>query len=184
LEKCLRSIILNRNVQVGYINIRRDVTANDTALAAATYDSLPANRVSVSADATSLILMAFGTGDAGGTALVNIFGGRGQKGKQQQPAILLSSITFTRGTMQCNNDPADPALAALASNYYFGTVVETAAGGVADLRIGNDSGNDRIGLAIIRLTGESWIYAEVKTLTNITKFNLVGSWVNEALPES
>jgi len=53
LEKCLRSIILNRNVQVGYINIRRDVTANDTALAAATYDSLPANRVSVSADATA-----------------------------------------------------------------------------------------------------------------------------------
>ena len=175
---------MKRNVQVGYINIRRNVTSDDAALGAATYDSLPANRVPISADATSLVLMAFGTGNDNGTALVNIFGGRGQKGKQQQPAILLSSITFTRGTMQCNNDPADPALAALTSNFYFDKVVETAAGGAADLRVGNDNETNRIGLAIIRLLGESWIYAEVKTLTNITKFNLVGAWVNETLPES
>jgi len=175
---------MNRNVQVGWKNIRRDVAANDTALAAATYDTLPSNKVNISGDATSLKLMAFGTGTENGTVLVNIFGGHGQKGREVQPAILLSSITFTLGTMQANNDPADVALAALTSNFYFDTVAETGAGSAADLRVGNDSGNNRIGLAVIRLTGESWIYAEVETLTNITAFNLVAVWVNETIPEA
>lgn len=175
---------MNRNVQVGWKNIRRDVAANDTALGAATYDSLPSNYVPISGDATLLKLMAFGTGTVNGTALVNIFGGHGQKGRECQPAMLLSSITFTLGTMQANNDPVSDVLAALTSNFYFDTVAETAAGGAADLRVGNDSAANRIGLAIIRLTGESWVYCEVKTLTNVTEFNLVAAWVNEALPEA
>ena len=172
----------NRNVFTNYLTIRAGVTANDTALGAVTYDSLPANRVRISSDATSLKLMAYGVGTENGTALVNIFGGHGQT--PQQPAILLASITFTLGTMQCNHSPDRAGREALTSNFYFDTVAETAAGGAADLRIGNDSGNNRIGLAIIRLTGESWIYAEVKTLTNINPFTLVGTWTNEIISET
>ena len=175
---------MNLNNQTGWKRIRWGVTANDTALAAATYDSLPTHRVKLSPRATTLKLVGLGTGDDNGTALVNIFAGHGDISNHSQPAILLSSITFTRGTMQANNDPTVRELTALTSHYYFDTITETGAGSVADLRVGNDSGNDRIGLATIRITGESWIYAEVETLTNITNFKLMGVWVNEAIPET
>ncbi len=172
----------NRNVFTNYLTIRKAVAANDTALAADTWDSVPAKRVKISSDATSLKLMAYGVGTVNGTALVNIYGGHGQE--PGQPAILLASITFTLGTMQCNHTPDGAERVALTNNFYFDTVAETGAGGVADLRVGNDSGNDRIGLAIIRMTGESWIYAEIHTLTTINPITIVGAWVNETIPET
>jgi len=177
---------MNRNVYTGWKNIRRDVTASDTALNAATYDSLPTNRVNISANATNLKLIAFGTGTEDGTADIILFGGHGQKGREYQPAIYLGKITFTLGTMQANKDPVDVALPALVNNYYFDSAasIPPVRGGVADPRGGNDMPNNRIGMMVIRLTGESWIYAEIGTLTNITNFNLVGSWVNENLPET
>ena len=171
-----------RNVFTNYLTIRKEVAANDTALAADTWDSLPTNRVKVSDLATSLKLMAYGVGTVNGTALVNIYGGHGQE--PQQPAILLASITFTLGTMQCNHTPDGAERVALTSNFYFDKVAETGAGGVADLRVGNDNEQNRIGLAIIRLTGESWIYAEIHTLTNINPITIVGTWVNETIPET
>lgn len=172
----------NQNVFTNYLTIRKAVAANDTALGATTWDTLPANRVKISREATSLKLMAYGVGTVNGTALVNIYGGHGQK--PGQPAILLASITFTLGTMQCNYTPDGAERVALTSNFYFDTVTATGEGGVADVRVGNDSGNNRIGLAILRLTGESWIYAEIHTLTNINPITLVGTWVNETIPES
>lgn len=173
----------NRNVFTNFVNFRKDIAAADgTQLAAATFDSLPSFYKKVSGDATSLKLMAYGTGTVNGTAVINLWGGHGQK--PQQPAMFLGSFTFTLGTMQCNHRPEPPERTALTSNFYFDTVAETAAGGAADLRIGNDDGNDRIGIGIVRLTGESWIAIEVKTLTNITKLNVIGTWVNETIPET
>jgi len=163
------------------------VTAADTPLAAATYDTLPADKVNISGDATSLKLMAFGTGTDNGTALVNLYGGHGQKGAERQPAILLAALTFTLGKtagMQANKNPvADAQLEALTDNFYFDTVAESDQGGFVPVRLGLDQGQDRVGMALVRLTGESWLFAEVETLTNITKFNLIGAWVNEIVNE-
>ena len=178
---------MNRNVQVGYKTIRSVTAVDSPVLAAATYDTLPADRVSISADATSLKLMAYGTGDDNGTVLVNLYGGHGQKGAERQPAILITSLTFTLGKtsgMQANKNPAaDGGLAVLTANYYFDTVASADQGGFVPVRFGLDQGQDKIGMALVRLTGESWIYAEVETFTNILTFNLVAAWVNEIVNE-
>jgi len=178
---------MNRNVQVGWKTLRSVDAVDDPVLAAATYDTLPADRVNISGDATSLKLMAFGTGTDNGTALVNLYGGHGQKGAERQPAILITSLTFTLGKtagMQANKNPAaDGGLEALTSNFYFDTVAETDQGGFTPVRLGLDQGQNKVGMALVRLTGESWLFAEVKTLTNITKFNLVAAWVNEIVNE-
>ncbi len=174
----------NRNVFTNFVPLRTDVDAADNPqLAAATFDSLPSFYKKVSGDATSLKLLAYGKGNANDTMVINLWGGHGQE--PQQPAMFLGSFTFTLGTMQCNHRPEPPERTALTSYFYFDEVAETAAGGAADLRIANDSATNRIGIGIVRLTGESWIGAEVKTVGGaISKINVVGVWVNETIPET
>jgi hypothetical protein len=167
-----------------YRLLRSAVAVDNPKLAAATYDSMPAKtagRVDIEAEATILKIMAYGKGTDGGTVKINLFGGHGEAGTPQQPAILLATLTFTLGTMQCNNQPDQPGLPVYSSGYYFDTVAETAAGGVKDIIVGNDSGNDRIGIALLHLTGERWLYAEVDTLTNITEVNVIATFGNQAV---
>lgn len=176
---------MNRNVQVGWKRIKWGIDkVSAVALGASTYDSLPANRVSIGGDVTTLKLAAFGTGSEDDACTINIYGGYGQKGREAQPTFLLGTVELILGTMQANHDPTNPELSELTDHFYCDDINVTFSGGLANIREGNDNDNNRIGTANIRLTGESWIYIEVSGINQGASFNLMGVWINETIPET
>ena len=151
-------------------DLRRGVAAGDTPLAAATFDDAPPTTAQkVDEYAPGRLLAAYGTGSADSTALVNIYGYRAGKG----PALLLAALTFTLGTMQANTDPVTDA--ALTSNFYFDTIAVTTEGGLLDTELGNGTAVNEMAVAILREQGFDTLFAEVETLTGVTKFNLIQS---------
>ena len=150
-------------------DLRKAVTAEDTNLAAATWDTDPpaGKHQNVGEFAPGRILAAYGTGTENGTVLVNIFGYKNRSG----PAVQLAILTFTLGTMQANTDPVTGA--ALTSNFYFDTIAVTTDAGLLDTELGNDTATNKIALAILREQGFDTLFAEVDTLTNVTSFSLI-----------
>jgi hypothetical protein len=149
--------------QSGWKLLRR-ITAADTALAAATYDSKPAGAVELQEKAgvkeVQIIFAVDGSNNDANT--INIWAG---KNKSAGPAELVGTMTVTAGTAVANTDPASQG-ANSTLDLFVDTITITADMWDSGIFVGKDQANNRIAKCYFDTLEAEWIYVDCTSLNS------------------